>query len=92
MLTQEEIDKIMRLSRLDLTKEEQTKYSTDLSGILDFFKKLQEVNTDGVEPTAQVTGLEDCLRTDTIDTFKESIIASSPQKIIGTQVSVPAVF
>ena len=40
------------------------KYSEQLSGILSYVEQLSEVNTDGVEPTAQVTGLENVFRED----------------------------
>lgn len=93
MLTQEEIDKIMKLSRLNLTIKEQKKYQQELSSILDFFEKLQEVNTDGIEPTAQVTGLMNGLREDTPENFPVGdLLQCSPQQIVGTQVSVKAIF
>ena len=93
VLSNEDIQKIMRLSRLDLTPEEQEKYKKDLSGILDFFEKLKEVDTNGIEPTAQVTGLKDILRTDEVENFPVGdLLKCSPQTVVGNQVSVPAVF
>lgn len=65
-LTKEDVKHVAKLSRLELTNEELETYSEQLSSILDFVDKLNEVDTDGVEPTAQVTGLKNVLRKDEI--------------------------
>lgn len=92
MLTKEEIIKVAHLSRLQLTEEEITKHQNELSGVFDFFEMLKEVDTDGVEPTSQVTGLEDALRKDVVMTYEGDLLACSSQNKVGTQVSVPNVF
>lgn len=52
------------LARLGLNEKEKEKLSRELSGILDYFEKLKEVDTKNIEPTAQVTGLTDVFRED----------------------------
>ena len=64
MISKKEVEHVAKLARLGLTKEEKTKFTKDLSAILDFIKKLDEVKTDKVEPIAQVTGLENITRKD----------------------------
>ncbi len=66
MLTREQVLKIAKLARLGITDAEVEKYQVQLSGIISYIDKLNEVNTDGVEPTAQVTGLLNCFRKDEI--------------------------
>jgi len=66
-LSKQEIEHIALLARLGLTEEEKEKYAQQLSSILDYVELLKEVKTDGVEPTAQVTGLENVMRDDAID-------------------------
>ena len=66
-LSKQEVEKIARLSRLELTEAEKDQYAAQLSDVLDYFEKLKEVNTDNVEITAQVTGLENVYRADEID-------------------------
>lgn len=66
MLSKQEIQHIAKLARLDLTDEEQNKYGSQLSDVLNYVEQLREVNVDGVEPTAQVTGLADVFREDVI--------------------------
>ena len=63
-LTKKEIEHIANLARLELTDEEYKKYGKQLSGVLSYISELQEVDTTNVEPTAQVTGLENVLRED----------------------------
>ena len=65
-LTKKEVEHIALLARLGLTEAEMEKYAGELSSILDYVEQLKEVDTDGVEPTAQVTGLENVMRADEI--------------------------
>lgn len=53
-----------KLARLGLSSQEKSKFTEELSAILDFVEKLNEVKTDKIEPTAQVTGLENISRRD----------------------------
>lgn len=63
-LTQNEVEHIAGLARIKLTEEEKEKMAKDLGQILDYINKLKEINTDNVEPTAQVTGSENSFRLD----------------------------
>ena len=65
-MTQEEVQKIARLARLELTSEELGKYAKQLSNILEFVNTLQELDTKDVEITAQVTGLTNVFREDVV--------------------------
>jgi len=63
-LTKKEVEHVAKLARLGLTEKEKEKFSQELSAILDFVEKLNEVKTDKIEPTAQVTGLVNVYRQD----------------------------
>ena len=52
-----DVKKVAKLANLELTTEEEEKYSQQLSKILDYIEQLNEVNTEGVEPTYNVSGL-----------------------------------
>ena len=65
-LTSQEVEKIANLARLGLSEAEKEKFAGQLSSILDYVETLQQVDTEGVEPTAQVTGLENVMRDDVI--------------------------
>ncbi len=63
-LSKAEVEKIAKLSRLELTESEKDKFADQMSAVLDYVGKLEKVNTDNVEMTAQVTGLENVYRED----------------------------
>ncbi|MDP3763605.1 MAG: Asp-tRNA(Asn)/Glu-tRNA(Gln) amidotransferase subunit GatC [bacterium] len=63
-LTKKDVQKIAQLARIRLTEKEEGKMAKDLGAILGYIEKLNSVNTDGVEPMGQVTGLENILRPD----------------------------
>lgn len=52
-LTSDDVRHIAKLARLALTDEEVERYRQQLSGILDHFQLLNEIDTEGVPPTAQ---------------------------------------
>ena len=68
-LTTQEVKHIAHLARLGLTDQEVEKFTLQLSSILEYVEKLQEVDTKGIEPTAQVTGLENVMRPDLVEEF-----------------------
>ncbi len=70
-ITQEEVEKLAGLARIRLADEEKEQLTHDMGAILEYIAKLNEVSTDGVEPTAQVTGLENILRPDQPGTVLE---------------------
>ena len=58
------VEHIAKLARLGLTGREKEKFKKEFSAILDLFEKLNEIQADKIEPTAQVTGLENVSRQD----------------------------
>ncbi len=53
-ITEKEVRYVAELAHLKLTDAEIARFETELSGILDHFDKLNEIDTAGVEPMAQV--------------------------------------
>ena len=84
MLTRDEVKKIASLARIGLDESEIPKYQKDLSAILDYFKKLQELNTEKVEPISHITGRFNFYREDKQEDFgdlgKEAIMENTPEK------------
>lgn len=67
-LTTDEVKHVAKLSKLNLTSEEIKIYTPQLEKIIEYVGSLQEVNTDGIEPTSQTTGLTNVERKDEIKT------------------------
>lgn len=59
-----DINHIAKLANLKLSLDEEAKFATQLSSVLDYINKLNELDTADVEPTSQVTGLENVMRKD----------------------------
>lgn len=94
-LTPQEIEKIATLARLDLSAKEKKMYAEQLSVVFDYIEILNEVDTDDVLETCQVTGLEDVVREDEVasweDEDKKKLIDNFPDKM-GNLLKVKAVF
>ena len=65
-LTRDDVLKLARLARLELTDKEVENYQIELSQILEYVEQLQQVDTSGLAPTNQVTGLVNVMRDDKI--------------------------
>lgn len=63
-LSREDVLKLARLSRLKLSEEEIEKFREELSSILEYVEVLDKVDTAGLKPTSQVTGLTNVMRKD----------------------------
>ncbi len=55
---------VARLGRLELTDEELRQFRSQLGSILEYVQKLNELNLDGVPPTAHVRPVTNVLRDD----------------------------
>ncbi len=64
-LTRDDVLKLARLARLDLSDDEINEYAKELTAILDYVAQLSSVDTSDLEPTNQVTGLTNVFRDDT---------------------------
>jgi len=69
-ITNDEVLKLARLSRLRLTDAEVQKYTSELAEILGYIDMLSKVDTGGLEPTNQVTGLQNVFRPDTVQEYQ----------------------
>ena len=81
-LSREEVLHIALLARLGLTETEVNKFREQLSNILDNFEVLQEVDTDGIPPTAQSIDLQSIMKDDEVAPSlpQSQVLANAPQK------------
>jgi aspartyl-tRNA(Asn)/glutamyl-tRNA(Gln) amidotransferase subunit C len=80
-LTREDVLKLAALSKLRLSDEEIEKLRSQLSEILDYVQILDSVDTSGLEPTYQVTGLKNIMRKDEIKDYgykPEELLKNAP--------------
>jgi aspartyl-tRNA(Asn)/glutamyl-tRNA(Gln) amidotransferase subunit C len=81
-LDREEVLHIARLARVDLTDGEITRYSEQLSHLLEHFEVLQQVDTTDVSPTAQSVELRSVMRDDEIQPSLPpgDVLANAPHR------------
>ncbi len=81
-LSREEVLHIARLARIALTEEEITRFSEQLSNLLENFEILQQVDTEGVPPTAQSVEMTSVMRDDEVaPSFPpDDILANAPRR------------
>ncbi len=57
---------VAKLANLKLSPNEKDRFEKQLSDVLSYIDKLNEVDTENIEPTSQVTGLENVTREDEV--------------------------
>jgi len=92
-LTLEEVKHIATLARLELSDAELARYREQLSAILDYFRKLQELETVDIPPTSSVLAASAPLRADELrpGLSLEALLANAPQTE-QEQFKIPPVF
>lgn len=65
-LTRDDILKLAHLARINLTDEEVSEFAGEFSEILRYVEQLNGVDTAGLQPTSQVTGLVNVSRADEV--------------------------
>ncbi len=81
IIERKDVEHIARLARLALSEEEKELIQRQLETILEYAAILNEVNTDGVEPSAHVVALTNVLRPDVRRPSmpKEKALANAPE-------------
>ena len=65
-IDKETVEKVAHLARLELAEDEKEKMIEDMSKILDFMAKLNEIDTSGIEPLVYMTNEINVVREDVI--------------------------
>lgn len=84
-LTRDQVKCVAKLAHISLTEEEIEEFKNQLSAILDFISKLQEVDTTNIKPLSQTTGLENVFRQDVVKPCfsQEQALANAPDQYKG---------
>ncbi len=84
-ITKQEVEHVARLARLELSEQEKEKLTDQLSNILTYVEKLNELDTTGVEPTAHVLDIKNVMRDDVVvpGLTQEQALANAPDKAAG---------
>lgn len=88
-----DIEHLAKLARINLTDEEKKRFHGELEKILDHFKELEKLNTEGVKPMTGGTELKDVVREDltAYQTENELLADAFPDKK-DSYLRVPGIF
>ncbi|MFC1676478.1 Asp-tRNA(Asn)/Glu-tRNA(Gln) amidotransferase subunit GatC [Planctomycetota bacterium] len=78
----EQVRKTAKLARLDLSDSEVEQFSGQLSAIMEYVEKMNELDTDNVEPLAHCLPVSNCFREDVITESlgSDKALANAPQR------------
>ncbi len=82
-ISRDDVLHLAQLSSLQLSDDEIDNLRDDLAGIIGYIEQLGELDTAGVEPTYQVTGLTNVWREDVVaqgDVTREQLLALAPEQ------------
>jgi len=84
-ITKQEVEKVAKLARLELTDNEKAAFTKQLSQILMHVETLKQYDTIGVEPTATVLGQVNVFRPDITrpSLAVEHAVANAPESADG---------
>jgi len=92
-ISRDDVLHLAQLSSLELGDAEIDGLQVDISNILGYVEQLGKLDTQGVEPTYQVTGLSSVWRDDSVINYgitREELLARSSE-VVDFQVKVPKV-
>jgi aspartyl-tRNA(Asn)/glutamyl-tRNA(Gln) amidotransferase subunit C len=81
-LTLADVEKIAHLARLELTDAEKAQYREQLSAVLDYAARLNELDLEGVPPTAHAVTRTNVMREDVVEASLpvEEVLLNAPQQ------------
>jgi aspartyl-tRNA(Asn)/glutamyl-tRNA(Gln) amidotransferase subunit C len=81
-ITEETVNRIAQLAKLEFTPEEKIELVGDMNKILTFMEKLNELDTEGAEPLIYMSGQVNALRKDEVvqEITHEEALKNAPKK------------
>jgi len=74
MINKQEVQHIAKLARLNMNKQEEEKFTKELSSILDYVEKLKKVDVKNVKPTSHPFEIENIIRNDVSQKSEEKLV------------------
>jgi aspartyl-tRNA(Asn)/glutamyl-tRNA(Gln) amidotransferase subunit C len=84
-ISKQEVEHVARLARLELSEQDKDRLTDQLSNILTYVEKLNELDTKGVEPTSHVLDISNVMRDDLPGESlpQERALSNAPDKAAG---------
>jgi len=91
-ISNEQVKHVANLARLAITEEETEMFTKQLDAMISFAEQLNELDTDGVEPTSHVLDMKNVMREDIPQEGlpQAEVLKNAPDHQDG-QVKVPSI-
>ena len=82
IITDEMIDYVGILAKLELSEEEKEQAKKDMSRMLDYIDQLNELDTSGTEPLSHIFPIQNVFREDVVTNGgdREAILSNAPEQ------------
>lgn len=82
MIDRDQVHKVAHLARLELTPEEEERFTTQLNDILGYFEQLNQIDTADVPPTTRAIDASNVTRPDQLQPYgdRDLILDSAPDR------------
>lgn len=82
MISKEEVEYVARLAHIELTDEEKEKFIKELGSIIEFVQKLNEIQTEEVQPMYHIAPIKNITREDKVEKSlaQEKVLEIAPAK------------
>ena len=86
VISDETMEYVGILAKLSLSPQEKEEAKKDMSRMLDYIDRLNELDTSGVEPMSHIFPVNNVFREDVVENEddREHMLANAPQKKVGT--------
>ena len=77
-----QVEHVAQLARLHFNEEQLEMFVNQLNSILDYFDKLQDLDTSDIEPTSHVLAIHNAFRNDEVKSFadKDLLLQNAPSE------------
>lgn len=91
-ISTDQVKHVAHLARLAITEEEAAKFTKQLDAIITYAEQLNELDTEGVEPTSHVLDMKNVMREDVAKKGlpREEVLKNAPEHQDG-QFKVPSI-
>lgn len=81
-LDESQVRHVAKLSRLDLTDNEVGRFSGELSAIVEYIEKLNQLDVEGIEPLAHCLPIHNVFRDDVVkdSLSNDEALSNAPQR------------
>ena len=91
-ISNETIDYVSILAKLELSEEEKETAKKDIAKMLDYIDKLNELDTDGVEPMSHIFKMQNVFREDVItNTDNSALVLQNAPGVKNGMYKVPRI-